>query len=190
MMFMVGQALAALTLVIVLLALLLDQQPFSGVVRPSETHDLGKLMLAITMLWAYMHLSQFLIVWSGNLPEEIPWYLRRSQGGWQLVAQLVIVFHFALPFLLLLSRDLKRDARRLALVAGLVFVVRLLDLYWLVAPDLQGHEARGIAVHGLDLAAPLLLGGVWLTFFASQLKARPLLPIGEPEIRERIERAA
>jgi hypothetical protein len=190
--FMVGQALAALTLVIVLLALFSKEAPFVGVVKPVDVHDLGKLMLAFTMLWAYMHLSQFLITWSGNLPEEIPWYLRRTHGGWKLVAQMLVVFHFALPFLLLLSRDLKRDAKRLAGVAGLVFLVRLLDLYWLVAPDLQGHgvEAHGIAVHGLDIATPIALGGVWLAFFASELRKRPLLPIGEPEIRERIEKAA
>ena len=132
--FMVGQALAALTLVIVLLALFSKEAPFAGVVKPVDVHDLGKLMLAFTMLWAYIHLSQFLITWSGNLPEEIPWYLRRTHGGWKLVAQMLVVFHFALPFLLLLSRDLKRDAKRLAGVAGLVFLVRLLDLYWLVAP--------------------------------------------------------
>lgn len=191
-MFMVGQALAALTLVIVLLALFIKQEPYAGVVRPSDTHDLGKLMLAFTMLWAYMHLSQFLIIWAGNLPEEIPWYIRRTHGGWQYVAQILILFHFALPFLLLLSRDLKRNARSLATLAGLVFLVRLLDLYWLVAPDLQGHgaESHGIAVHGLDLATPLALGGIWLAFFASQLKVRSLLPLGEPEMRERMEKAA
>ncbi|HET7294298.1 MAG TPA: hypothetical protein VFM88_17875 [Vicinamibacteria bacterium] len=190
--FMVGQALAALTLVIVLLALFGKEAPFAGVVKPVDTHDLGKLMLAFTMLWAYIHLSQFLITWAGNLPEEIPWYIRRMHGGWQAVAQLLILFHFALPFLLLLSRDLKRNAKSLAVVAFLVFVVRLLDLFWLVAPDLQGHgaESHGIAVHGLDLAAPIALGGMWLAFFAHELRRRPLLPIGEPEIRERIEKAA
>ena len=189
--FMVGQALAALTLVIVVLALFGKEEPFAGVVKPVDTHDLGKLMLAFTMLWAYIHLSQFLITWAGNLPEEIPWYIRRTHGGWQVVAQLLILFHFALPFLLLLSRDLKRDAKKLAFVAGLVFLVRLLDLYWLVAPDLQGHgESHGIAVHGLDLATPVALGGIWLAFFAHELKRRPLLPIGEPEIRERIAKAA
>ena len=190
--FMVGQALAALTLVIVLLALFSEEAPFAGVVKPVDTHDLGKLMLAFTMLWAYIHLSQFLIMWSGNLPEEIPWYLRRTHGGWKLVAQLLVVFHFVLPFLLLLSRDLKRDARKLAGVAGLVFLVRLLDLFWLVAPDLQGHgeQAHGISVHGLDVATPVALGGLWLAFFAHELRRRPLLPIGEPEIRERIEKAA
>ncbi len=189
--FMVGQALAALTLVIVVLALFGKEEPFAGVVKPVDTHDLGNLMLAFTMLWAYIHLSQFLITWAGNLPEEIPWYIRRTHGGWQVVAQLLILFHFALPFLLLLSRDLKRDAKKLAFVAGLVFLVRLLDLYWLVAPDLQGHgESHGIAVHGLDLATPVALGGIWLAFFAHELKRRPLLPIGEPEIRERIAKAA
>jgi hypothetical protein len=191
-MFMVGQALAALTLVIVLLALFVKEEPYAGVVKASDVHDLGKLMLAFTMLWAYMHLSQFLIIWAGNLPEEIPWYIRRTHGGWQYVAQVLIVFHFALPFLLLLSRDLKRNAKALASVAGLVFLVRMLDLYWLVAPDLQGHgeNSHGIAVHGLDLATPVALGGVWLAVFASQLRQRPLLPLGEPEMRERMQKAA
>jgi hypothetical protein len=190
--FMVGQALAALTLVIVLLALFGKEEPFASVVKPVDTHDLGKLMLAFTMLWAYIHLSQFLITWSGNLPEEIPWYLRRTYGGWKLVAQVLVVFHFVLPFLLLLSRDLKRDAKKLASVAGLVFLVRLLDVYWLVAPDLQGNggAASGISVHALDVATPLALGGLWLAFFAHELRKRPLLPIGEPEIRERMEKAA
>ncbi len=190
--FMVGQALAALTLVIVLLALCGEEAPFAGVVKPVDTHDLGKLMLAFTMLWAYVHLSQFLITWSGNLPEEIPWYLRRTQGSWQVVAQLLILFHFALPFLLLLSRDLKRDARKLAAVAGLVFLVRLLDVFWLVAPDLQGHggAGHGISVHGLDVATPVAVGGIWLAFFAHELRKRPLLPLGEPEIRERMRKAA
>ncbi len=191
-MFMVGQALAALTFAVVLLALFVKEAPFAGVVKPGDTHDLGKLMLAFTMLWAYMHLSQFLITWSGNLPEEIPWYIRRTHGGWQVVAQVVILFHFALPFLLLLSRDLKRNAKSLATVAGLVFVLRLVDLFWLVAPDLQGHgsESHGLAVHGLDVVTPIALGGIWLAFFAQQLRSRPLLPVGDPEMRERIEKAA
>jgi hypothetical protein len=190
--FMVGQALAALTFSIVLLALFIKEAPFSGVVKPNDTHDLGKLMLAFTMLWAYLHLSQFLIIWAGNLPEEIPWYIRRTQGAGQLVAQFIIVFHFALPFLLLLSRDLKRSAKSLAGIAGLVFVLRALDLFWMVAPDMQAHGAEhaGLAFHGLDLATPVALGGIWLAFFAHQLRVRPLLPVGDPEMRERIEKAA
>jgi hypothetical protein len=188
--FMIGQALAALTFCIILMAFLIEEKPFAGVVEPSHVHDLGKLMLAFTMLWAYMHLSQFLITWSGNLPEEIPFYLRRSQGGWQYLAQIIVLFHFALPFLMLLSRDLKRNVNTLAMIAGLVFVLRFADLYWLIAPDLAGHEqAAHLGMRLLDVAALLAVGGIWLGFFAWQLKDRPLLPVGDPEIRELMEEA-
>jgi hypothetical protein len=192
--FMVGQVLSAMALAIVLLAFLGGERPLSDAVRPGPVHDLGKLLLAFVMLWAYVNLSQFLITWSGNLAEETPFYIHRLQGGWQWVALALVVFHFALPFLLLLSRDLKRDARRLGLLAAGVFLVRLLDLYWLVAPDLtgHGHEAvgLGVAVHWLDVAAPLGLGGIWLFFFAQALRDRPLLPVGEPEIRALLEAPA
>jgi hypothetical protein len=186
-MFMIGQALSALTFVILMMAALYREKPFAGVVEPSHIHDLGKLMLAFTMLWAYMHLSQFVIIWSGNLPEEIPWYIRRSHGGWQYVAIAVVLFHFVLPFLMLLSRDLKRNVGSLAVIAGLVFGFRFLDLFWLVAPDLADHgHAAGFRFHLLDLAAGLAVGGAWLWLFAREFKDRPLLPIGDPEIHELI----
>ena len=187
MLFMVGQALSALAFVIVLIALAGDEAPLDAVISKESVHDLGKLLFAFVMLWAYVSLSQFLIVWSGNLPEEIPWYVQRLSGGWQYVALLLVFFHFLLPFLLLLSRDLKRNARALALVAAGVFAVRLLDLFWLVAPDFQGHAesvAQGLAVHWLDLAAPVFLGGVWLVAFDRELRSRPLLTRGDPELQE------
>jgi hypothetical protein len=188
--FMIGQALAALTFSILLMAFLIEAKPFAGVVEPSHIHDLGKLMLAFTMLWAYMHLSQFLITWSGNLPEEIPFYMRRSRGGWQYLAQLIVLFHFALPFLMLLSRDLKRNVNTLAMIAGLVFVLRFADLYWLIAPDLVGHGAGPrLTPHLLDVTAFLAVGGLWLAFFVWQIRDRPLLPVGDPEIKELMEEA-
>lgn len=187
MLFMVGQALSALAFVIVLVALAGEEQPLEEAISKESVHDLGKLLFAFVMLWAYVSLSQFLIVWSGNLPEEIPWYIRRLSGGWQYVALLLVFFHFLLPFLLLLSRDLKRNARPLALVAGGVLLMRLVDLFWLVAPDLQGHgehAAHGLAAHWLDLAAPAFLGGVWLLLFVRELRSRPLLTPGDPELAE------
>ena len=192
--FMVGQVLSAMALAIVLVALLGREKPFSDVVGRTVIHDLGKLMLAFVMLWAYVNLSQFLIVWSGNLPEEIPWYLARFQGGWQWLALVLVVFHFALPFLLLLSRDLKRNAGALARVATGVLLVRLVDLFWLIAPDLQGAHgaARGhaLSVHWLDVALAVGLGGLWVFAFARQLRKHPLLPQGEPEVRDLIAAAA
>ena len=186
--FMVGQALSAMALVIVLLVGFRDETPFTQVVRPQVVHDLGKLLFAFVMLWAYVNLSQFLIVWAGNLPEEIPWYIRRLHGGWRGLAFLILVFHFVLPFLLLLSRDLKRNAPTLARVAGVLFVLRLVDLYWLVAPDL--HHDGGFALSWMDVTAPVGVGGIWLYWFARELKTRPLLPQHEPDLEEFLARPA
>lgn len=186
--FMIGQALSALAMVIVLVSLIGNEPPLLGVVRPSMVHDLGKLLLAFVMVWAYLSISQFLIVWQGNLPEEIPWYIRRLGAGWQWLALVLVVFHFALPFLLLLSRDLKRNARTLGMVAAGVLLVRMVDLFWLVGPDMKGH-GHGLSVHWMDLAAAVALGGAWLWTFAANLKDRPLLPLGEPELREMLEAA-
>lgn len=190
--FVVGQCLAALAFVVVLMAGFADEKPFAGLVRREQIHDLGKLLLAFVMLWAYINLSQFLIVWSGNLPEEIPWYLTRAQGGWQWLGLALVLFHFFLPFLLLLSRDLKRNAGLLGTVAGVILVFRMVDLFWLVAPETaggHGGHAPGFAVHWLDLGALLAVGGLWLLAFVRELKGRSLLPTGEPEIRELLEGA-
>lgn len=186
--FMVGQAVSAMALMIVLVAVLGRENPLARVVQATDVHDLGKLLLAFIMLWAYINVSQWIIIWSANLPEETPWYIRRLHGGWQWVAVLLVVFHFVLPFLLLLSRDLKRDARRLALVAGGVLVMRMVDLYWLVAPDAAiGHEGHGgMHPHWMDLTAVVGLGGIWLWLFARALMRRPLLTLGEPDIRARL----
>ncbi len=178
--FMIGQALSAMALVIALLAALGSEEPLARIVSPQVFHDLGKLLFAFVMFWAYIALSQFLIIWSGNLPEEIPWYLHRLRGGWQYVALVIVLLHFVLPFLLLLSRDLKRNPRLIGLVAMGVFAVRLVDLYWLVAPEFHG----GFSVHWLDVAAPVGIGGIWLWAFSRNLKERSLLPWGDPELRE------
>ena len=183
--FIVGWSLSALAFTIVLLARVAGEAPFDAALRPVTVHDLGKLLLAFTMLWAYVNFSQFLIVWSGNISEETPFYLRRLQGGWQVLAIALLVFHFALPFALLLSRPLKRDARSLALVAWLMLLMQVVDLYWLIAPDLAGHDAAvaPLRVHWLDLAAVLGIGGLWLYLFVRQARTRPVLPLGEPEVR-------
>jgi hypothetical protein len=184
--FMVGQALSALALMIVCVARTADEKPVQDAVRPGTVQDLGKLMLAFTMLWAYVNLSQFLIIWAGNISEETPFFIRRFRNGWQYVSILLFVFHFVFPFLLLLSRDLKRSPRLLGGLAAFMLVVRLVDLYWLVGPDLLGHGPRlvRLSLHWLDVAAVVGVGGLWLLFFARQLRTRPVLPVGEPEMAE------
>jgi hypothetical protein len=178
-----GQVLSAFAFVIPVAALLADRPPFSTVISAESFHDLGKLLLAFVMLWAYFAFSQFLIIWSGNLPEETPWYLNRLQGGWEWFGVAIIAFHFALPFVLLLSRDLKRSARALSLVAAGVIIVRFVDLFWLINPV---FSPAAFAVHWLDVATLAGVGGLWLAMFVQQLKGRPLVPLGDPALADRI----
>ena len=186
-----GQGLSALAFTIAVLALLARAGALGGFVTTRHFHDLGKLLLAFVMLWAYLAFSQFLIVWSGNLPEEIPWYIARIRGGWGAVALLLVVGHFALPFALLLSRDVKEHSGLLSKIAIAVVVMRLVDLIWLVAPTFGRHGAEADAhpglsfpIHWMDVVIPIGLAGVWLFLFARQLRSRPLLPLNDPYFKE------
>jgi hypothetical protein len=182
--FMVGQGLSSMAFLIALMVLLSYRRPMSDILTPRHLHDLGKLLLACVMVWAYFSFSQWLIIWAGNLPSEIPWYLVRLRGGWQFVALALIFGHFALPFALLLSRDLKRNFKLLAGVAVAVLIMRFVDLYWLVAPDfLKGS----FGVSWMDFAAPLAIGGIWLAYFLIQLDRRPLMPANDLHLEEALE---
>jgi hypothetical protein len=173
--------LSAISFLILTSVWLWRREPMSHVLRPGHFHDWGKLMLAFTMLWAYFSFSQFLIMWAGNLPEEIFWYKDRIAGGWAYVALVIVIFHFALPFLLLLSRDLKRNPRLLVLVAGLMLAMRVVDLFWQVEP---GFEHQAPAFYWMYVAAPIAIGGIWLWIFLGELKKQPLLPVNDPYLPE------
>ena len=178
-----SQGLLAFAFLIVMALFLSRSEPMAGIYQPRHFHDWGKLMFAFVMIWAYFSYSQWLITWAGNLPEEISFFLPRVRGGFGWVAILIVLFHFTVPFALLLSRDLKRNARTVGLVAlGLMFM-RWVELFWQVEPAF--HE-RHAAFDWLYLAAPLFIGGVWLFCFASTLKSRPLLPIYDPFLPEAI----
>jgi len=177
MLLMAGQGLSALSLMILTLVYLTKREPLSSFVIPKYIHDLGKLLLAFVMIWAYLSFSQLLIIWAGNLPNEIPWYLRRLTTNWQWVGWLLVVFGFAFPFLLLLSRDIKRRGNTIIIIAIVLVVLRFIDLFWLTAPE---FSKGGIHVSLMDFAAPIGLGGVWLAFYVWQLRQRPLLPLGDP----------
>lgn len=172
-MFIVGMMASAFTFAVLALAWLVDYPPLSEVVTYKHFNDLGNFLLASVMFWAYIQLSQYLIMWSGNLPEETPWYIRRSAGGWQVVTVLLVALHFALPFLVLLSRRIKRSRSVLAAVAAVVFATRALDLFWSIAPALH---TTGFALHWMDITALVGVGGLWLGVFAWLLTRRPLIP--------------
>jgi hypothetical protein len=179
--FVIGQAITAMALMITILAMLAKSEPMSRVVQPQNLHDLGKLLFAFIMLWAYFSFSQLLIIWSGNLPDEIVFYKVRLTGTWGFFAVALLLLHFALPFMLLLSRDLKRSSALLPLVAMFLIAMRLVDLMWITGPE---FFRQGFQLHYADLAAPLGIGGIWLFWFAKQLQQRPLLPLGDPKLAE------
>ncbi len=172
--YIVGQGLSALAFSIAILVMLSKEAPLSTFVSPSHFHDLGKLLFAFIMLWAYLSFSQFLIIYSANTAEEIPHYWVRAQNGWQWVGWALVALHFVLPYVLLLSRDIKRDWRRLSVIASWVVGIRLVDYYWHVAPEFH-HE--GLSVSLIDIALPIALGGIFVMLFAGQLKGRPLMPL-------------
>jgi len=178
-MFLVGQVLETFAFCIALLVLLSKFKPFVQVLNKQLYHDLGNLMLAFTMLWAYLSLSQFLIIWAGNLPEEIPWYIRRFTGGWGYVAWFLGIFHFCVPFVLLLMRFVKKNTSLLQKVAIYMLVVRCIDVFWIVEPSFR---QRQFYVHWLDLACLVGVGGLWIAAFLWRLQERPLLPLHDARL--------
>jgi hypothetical protein len=189
-----GQGLAALAFTIVISTFLVQREPMATLLRPHHFHDLGKLMFAFVMLWAYFNFSQFLLTYAANLIEEIPYMIARMSHGWQYLAVFLIVFHFAVPWLLLLSRRTKRTPERLVIIAAWILFVRYADLYMMVTPEfassgenlhlLAGDHESHFFIHWLDLAAPLAVGGLWLWMFFTELRKRPLLAVGDPYLRE------
>jgi len=180
-----GQGLSALAFLIVALVWLSRRPPLDRIIVPAHFHDLGNLMLAFVMLWAYFSFSQYLIIWSGNLPAEIGWYLHRLQTGWRAVGLTLILCHFAAPFVVLLSRRVKRQPDLLIKVAVGVLIVRLIDLFWLIAPEF--HQT-GLSVSWMDIVVPLTFGSIWLGCFIWQMRGRAILPLHDPQFDEALGR--
>ncbi len=174
--FVVGQVLSSLALVIVLLKFLSPYRPLSDVATPRVFHHLGNLLLTFVILWGYMAYAQYIIIWSGNLPSENSWYLHRF-GGWNSIAVALIVVEFFLPFFLLLSRRTKRAIRSLSLVAIVILIMRVVDLYWLITPSFYPGQFH---IGWLDIAAPVGVGGIWIGTFIGYLKGQPLLARYDP----------
>jgi hypothetical protein len=192
MLFMVGQVLTTFCFTIVLLVRLAPVEPLSRVFKIDFLHDFGKLMFTFVVLWAYLSFSQWLIIWSGNMLSEIRWYLMRLRGGWQYFGSLLIFVHFVFPFSLLLSRSLKRHGRRIILVAFLIMLMRLVDLFWLTAPNFYSGDTDAFSKFGwvdgaMYVICPIALGGIWLFFFFSRLQQRSLMPVNDPHFVEMLE---
>jgi hypothetical protein len=185
--FTVGAGLSAFAFVTFFLTLLAPTQAMQDILKPTHFRDLGNLMLAFTMLWAYTNFSQFLLIWYGNLKEETPYYLTRMHGVWGWMATVLIIFHFFLPFFMLLMRSIKDNPRTIAVVTVIILVMRFVDVYWLVAP---AHYGEHFHFSWITVAAFLAIGGLWLWAFIGQLKGQTIIPIHETWVEEAIREGA
>jgi hypothetical protein len=169
---LIGQVLSAMCLAVVVERILFDYKPMSEMLTPDFVHDHGKWMLAFTMVWAYFNYSQWLIIWAGNLPAEITYYVRRLNGGWGYVGLFLVIFHFAVPFATLLSRSFKRNIRKLVWLAAWLMIMRYVDLFWIIEPNFS----KTFTVTVEDVVMPFAIGGLWLAYFFRNLGSLPLLP--------------
>ena len=169
---LVGELLLAMSFAIVVERILFRYPPMSQLLKPEYVHDHAKFTLTFIMLWAYFSFSQWLIIWAGNLPDEITWYMRRLHGGWQYVGLVLVIFQFVVPFVVLLSRPFKRDVVRMAWLATWIILMRFVDLFWLIEPNFS----TTFHVSWLDIVVPIALVGLWMSFFFRNLGALPLVP--------------
>jgi len=188
--FISSDLLATMAFSILVLAALHKREPLASFVKTSHFHDLGNFLMAFVMIWGYLSFSQYLIIWSANTQEEAPWYVLRSGEGWISVTVFLWLFHFFVPFLILLTRRTKRNVRRLSIVAAGVLLMRFVDLYWILMPSFaHGEEIATFHPHWLDVTTLVGVGGIWLWVFCSGLAASPLLPVKDPLLKEALEGA-
>jgi hypothetical protein len=186
--YLAGQGLSAFAFVIIMLWLTSKHEPYRSIVTRTQVHDIGKLMMAFTLLWAYFSYSQFLITWSANLPEEIGWYLHRIKGGWAPVAIFIVMFHFFVPFGIMLSQDLKRNLSKLAPLAMFMIFMRVVDLFWYIVPNFNTPSMEQPAPFAtaqvliVVIASVLGIGGLWMAFFFFNLRKAPLTPAYDPQM--------
>jgi len=183
-MIVIGWCLTAMSLIVATVVMLARFEPFNHALTPKHLHDLGKLLFALTMLWAYLNFSQLLITWSGNLPDEIVWYIKRWNGGYGWMSILLLLGHFALPFLMLISQGVKKNGKSIQAVAIYLLVIHAVDVFNLVQPNFTDVAHPHFSFSWLDIAAPLGFGGLWLALFFYNLPAAPLLPVGAPDLQK------
>jgi len=182
---LIGELLSAMCFAVVVERILFNYKPMSDLLKPDFVHDHGKWMLTFIMVWAYFSFSQWLIIWAGNLPTEITFYLKRLNGGWGSIALILVLFHFAIPFVILLSRPFKRNIRKLVWLAIWLMIMRYIDMFWIIEPNFS----RTFTITIADVVVPIAIGGFWLWYFFRNLGSMPLLPAHDPAIGEVIEPA-
>jgi hypothetical protein len=153
-------------------------------VNHEHYHDLGKWLFALTVFWAYIAFSQYMLIWYGNLPEETVWFRTRLTGSWRGVSVLLVAGHFLLPFFLLISRTAKRKLSLLGLAAVWVLLMHYTDLYWIVMPV---FSAKGLSPSWIDLSTLMAVGGTLGFVFWWMAGRHPLAPTGDIRFEKALE---
>jgi hypothetical protein len=185
--FLSTEGLSGMALTILAAAYLARREPFSEIMTPARFNDLGNMLLVFIMFWAYINLSQFLIIWSGNIPEEVTWYVHRSENGWQWPIRLILALQFAGPFLVLLSRRAKRNVRAMTILAAVILVMHVIEIYWRVVP---AFHVEAFSLSWLDIVLPIGIGGLWVAAFVWLLGRKALVPLHDPRTPQLEEAAA
>jgi hypothetical protein len=189
--FLVGQGYSVLALGILTVILLSRFEPMKTMLRATEQHDLGKLAFAFVMLNIYLCFAEFLIIWSGNIPDEIPWYLNRIHGGWWYVCSADVICHWLIPFVLLLSRDLKRNKQKMIWLTCFMIFARCVDMFWLIEPNFADAAGNLRIVGNIGILAyitvPVAVISLWAAYYLTQLQARPLINVNDPHVEEMLE---
>ena len=189
--FLVAQGYAVLALGILTLVLLSRYEPMKTMFRTTEQHDMGKLAFAFVMLNIYLTFAEFLIIWSGNLPDEIPWYLHRIHGGWWVICSLDAVCHWLIPFCILLSRDIKRSKSKMIWVTVFMLFARLIDMFWLIEPNFKDAASNLHITNNIGILAyvtvPISVIAAWMVFYLTELMKRPLINVNDPHTEELLE---
>ncbi|MGE5082689.1 MAG: hypothetical protein ACM3ND_07255 [Acidobacteriota bacterium] len=180
---LIGEMLSAMCFAVVVERILVNYKPMSEMLKPDFVHDHGKWILTFIMVWAYFSFSQWLIIWAGNLPNEITFYTKRLSFGWGKVGLFLALFHFAVPFAVLLSRPFKRNIRKLVWLAIWLMLMRWVDLFWIIEPNFM----KGLGITIADVVVPIAIGGFWLAYFFRNLGSLPLLPAYDPSAGEVLE---
>jgi hypothetical protein len=188
--FLVAEGYGVLAFSILSVILLSRYEPMRTFLRKTEQHDLGKFLFAFVMLNIYLTFAEFLIIWSGNLPDEIPWYLARIHGGWWTICSLDFIAHWLIPFSLLLSRDLKRNKTKMIWITCWMLFARLVDMFWIVEPNFK-NAAGNLVGEPLSILAyftvPVAMLGIWVAYYITKLMERPLVAVNDPHLEEILE---
>jgi hypothetical protein len=179
--FVASWSLSALAFAILVMSWLAKRAPMDTVVRTNHFHDWGNLMMALVMLWMYFAFSQYLIIWSANLPEETTWYVARKHDGWGIIALGIVILQFMFPFLTLLSRAAKKSPQKLGMLALLILITRVVDVIWLIEPTFNREHFH---LSWMDIVAPIAMGGIWIATFTWQLQKRSLVPVNDPQLEQ------